>query len=467
MQHIKNQPGLFSFLILGLLLIGQLQSSFAQQLSGKFNDFKSQNLILEGFDGFTTYVIDSTKSSATGEFKLEYTALDYGMGVLKTEAFKPVFIVLENEQVVLQGESPAATETLQFIKGIQNQAFKAYASQQPRREQALNAWLYLQKIYQQDTLFSIQDTPTMAIMAEVQRLGREEISFLASLPEDSFVSWFLPVRKLVSSVSVVAQYRPEDIPATREAFRKIDYADKRLYKSGLFKEAIENHVWFIENSSGALDQVFADLNTSIDIILDQLINDEARYNEVTEYLFKLLEKRSLFTSAEYLALKVLEEQSCTLEEDVSKQLEVYRQMKTGNVAPDIRFGEASYVPEHIKAKSLYEMDSDYTLVVFAAGWCSHCQREVPKLAELYKDWKAKGVEILLVSLDENQKDFVSFAAPFPFISTTEYQKWEGQAVRDYQVYATPTMLLLDKDKKILLRPNSAEHMKAWMEYELK
>ncbi len=54
MQHNKNQPGLFSFLIFGLKLIGRLPSIFAQQLSGKFTDFKSRNLILEGFDGFTT-----------------------------------------------------------------------------------------------------------------------------------------------------------------------------------------------------------------------------------------------------------------------------------------------------------------------------------------------------------------------------------------------------------------------------
>jgi hypothetical protein len=45
------------------------------------------------------------------------------------------------------------------------------------------------------------------------------------------VSWFLPTRKLVSSVSAVAQYRTEEIPATFAAFRNLDYSDQRLYKS--------------------------------------------------------------------------------------------------------------------------------------------------------------------------------------------------------------------------------------------
>lgn len=113
-------------------------------------------------------------------------------------------------------------------------------------------------------------------------LKNEEASFLAQLPKSSYVKWYIPTRKLLASVSQIAQYRPEEIPATREALRQLDLTDQRLYKSGLLKDALENHVWFIENSSGALDQVFADLNESIDLMLEQLIHDEAKYNTLTE-----------------------------------------------------------------------------------------------------------------------------------------------------------------------------------------
>jgi hypothetical protein len=65
-----------------------------------------------------------------------------------------------------------------------------------------------------------------------------------------------------------------------------------------------------------------------------------------------------------------------------------------------------------------------------------------------------------VSLDENASDFAKFAAPFSFISTTDYKKWEGQAALDYQVYTTPSYFILDKDLKIVQRLNSAEHIKA-------
>lgn len=441
--------------------------SFGQDFSGQLSGMPEQSIILKSFESTTNYVIDSTTTDAEGNFSLEFNKKDYGMGFLEAKNQKPFIVVLADEDIDLKGKSLTENNTVSYSKGKQNQAYMQYAKEQPKREQALNAWVYLQKMYTEDTLFSEQRIPAEAILAEVNRIENEEKEFLSSLPKESFVKWFLPIRKLVSSVSVVAQYRTEDIPATREALRAIDYSDDRLYKSGLFKEALDNHVWFIENSSGSLDLVFEDLNTSIDNMFEDLIMDEAKFNEVTDYLFNLLEKRSLFTSAEYLALKVLNEQSCTLNENVAKQLEGYRKMKKGNQVPNISFGEATYYPSHTKAKSLYDIDSDYTLVVFAAGWCGHCTKEIPKLAKKYPAWHEKGLEVAMVGLDESPKDFAQFAAPFPFISTTDYQKWESQVVKDFHVYATPTMFLLDKDKNILLRPKSTEHLEAWVNSYMK
>lgn len=117
-----------------------------------------------------------------------------------------------------------------------------------------------------------------------KRIKVEDSVFLASLPKDSYISWFLPMRKLVSSVSVVAQYRTEEIPATIAAFRNMDYTDQRLYKSGLFKDAIESHFWLLENSGRSLDSVFIEMKLSIDAMFKKLALDQAKLNEVTNHL---------------------------------------------------------------------------------------------------------------------------------------------------------------------------------------
>jgi hypothetical protein len=111
----------------------------------------------------------------------------------------------------------------------------------------------------------------------------------------------------------------------------MDYTDPRLYKSGLLQDVIESHFWLIENSGRSLDSVFIEMNISIDHLIDNIATDEKKFNEITGYLFKLLERRSLFGSSEYLALKVLNEVSCTIDKDLAAQLESYRAMKPGNI----------------------------------------------------------------------------------------------------------------------------------------
>src|SRR5690606_10630415 len=142
--------------------------------------------------------------------------------------------------------------------------------------------------------------------------------------------------------STIAQYRTEEIPATIGAFRTLDYTDNRLYKSGLLKETIESHFWLIENSGRSLDSVYIEMNKSIDILVKNLFADQQKLNKISEHLFKLLEKRSLFKSSEYLAVTLLNEKSCTINDGFAAQLESYRAMKIGNIAPEIAFKGAVF-----------------------------------------------------------------------------------------------------------------------------
>ncbi|MFM7078702.1 MAG: peroxiredoxin family protein, partial [Bacteroidota bacterium] len=449
---------LFSILI---SMFGGISFLYSQTISGNLSLLAGQSIKLEGFNGLNTYPVSSATIDDKGNFKLSFSKTDYGVGYLISSDNKPLFVILDDENVMIQGEALSNPETLRTLQGKQNIAFEQYAKEHPRREQALSAWVYLEKIYSMDSLFAIQKTPTKAIQQEMQRIRQEDQSFLASLPKDSYVSWFLPTRKLVSSVSTIAQYRTEEIPGAVASFRSMDYTDVRLYKSGLFKDAIESHFWLLENCGKPLDSVFIEMQLSIDAMMPLLVKDEKRFNEVTEYLFDLLEKRSLFRASEYLALKVLNETSCTVNSDLAKQLETYRAMKKGNTAPDIVFSNTcnikapGYATDVLPAK-LSDIKTEYTVIAFGAGWCPRCNEELPEIAKQYQKWKANGVEVILVSLDENADSYQGFVKDFPFITLCDFKKWDGQIVKDYYVFGTPTMFLLNNKREILLRPNSVK-----------
>ncbi|MEY3376513.1 MAG: Thiol-disulfide oxidoreductase ResA [Bacteroidota bacterium] len=437
-----------------------------QTIKGNLTLLSNQEITLEGFNGLKSYPISSSTIDEKGNFKLNFSIADYGVGYLISADNKPLFVILSGEDIELVGESLNHGETLKIQKGKENLWFEQYAKEHPRREQALSAWIYLEKLYAMDSLFSVQELSIKNIVEEKQRIINEDADFLNSLPKDSYVSWFLPTRKLVSSVSTIAQYRPEEIPKTIAAFRNLDYTDQRLFKSGLFKDAIESHFWLLENSGKSLDSVFKEMQYSIDAMLDLLIKDEKKFNEVVDYLFDLLERHSLFQASEYLALKVLNETSCTIDSDLAKQLESYRAMKIGNIAPEIELENFSYLigKKQTEFKNLADLKTPYTLVVFGASWCPKCSEEVPKIVQNYVKWRNTGVEVVYISLDTETTALENSLSQYPFISYCDLKKWGSKVVQDYYVFGTPTMYLLDRNRKILLRPNSVKQMDAWVDW---
>ncbi|MBU6159407.1 MAG: TlpA family protein disulfide reductase [Bacteroidetes bacterium] len=451
-----------------LFFIGST-ASFPQSISGNLSLQPNQPIRLEGFNGLKTYVISQTNTDEKGNFLLNYSKADYGVGYLMGADNKPLFVILSGEEAVLKGNALNDVASLKVVKGQENLWFEEYAQSHPRREQALSAWIYLEKIYRFDSLFSIHQTPNSAIQAEKKRIREEDSAFLDQLPKNSYVSWFLPTRKLVSSVSTIAQYRPEEIPAAFAVFRAMDYTDNLLYKSGLFKDAIESHFWLIENSGRSLDSVFIEMKISIDAMMDKLVKDNQKLNEVTNYLFDLLERHSLFQASEYLAIKTLNLSGCSLNSDLAKQLETYRAMKKGNTAPDLLFNATLKAPRfqsNALPKKLSQLNSTYTLVVFGASWCPKCSEELPEIAKLYDKWKGQGVEVVFVSLDETKSSFDQFTKDFPFISVCDFKKWESPYAKDYYVFGTPTLYLLDAKREILLRPNSVKQMDSWVDWYL-
>lgn len=461
----------FQTLLIFLFTIFFTATVFAQQqsISGSFPPLKGQQIKLVGFQDFGIYTIDSTRVSKEGKFNLRFAEKDMGMGYLSADDNKPFFIVLDKEDVLLKGDSFSSPESVAIVSGKQNQLFAKFASEHPRREQTLSVWDYLARMYANDSLFSSQSLTRQSIENEKQRIKSEDSLALANLDKRSYLSWYLPNRKLVSAVATLVKYRPEEIPAAIKAFREFNYLDARLYKSGLLRESIENHIWLLENSSPSLESAYAQMKISIDSIIDDFSNDSNKLNMVTEFLFKLLERHSLFEASEYLALKVLNREGCTIDDDLASQLESYRAMKIGNLAPDFTFTKDAIAPGYTAAdvpNKLSDIKTKYTLLVFGASWCPACSNELMQINNAYPKLKNQGVEAVFVSLDEDPETFKKFVKPFSFISMSDFQKWQSPIVKSYHVFATPIMFLLDNNQKIILRPNSAGQLESWVDWYL-
>jgi thiol-disulfide isomerase/thioredoxin len=454
------------FLLFSLFFV--VVSARAQTLSGTFPAQANQTITLEGAKGLDTYSIGSTKADEKGQFTLSYASGDYGIAFLSGEDKQPFVVILEKEGVKLEGKALNEAATIRILEGKENRSFEQYTQEQGKREQALSAWGYLQNLYQNDPLFAKQQVPNQAIQSELLRIQGEDEAFIASLPRDSFVRWFLPIRKLVSSVGAVAQYRTAELPQTVTAFRTLDYSDPRLAKSGLFRDVFESQFWLLENSGGTLEENYEKMEVSLDAILKSLEKDELRYNEVVGYLIELLERRSLMQAAEYLALKVLEQERVAIQPRLARQLEGYRAMKVGSRVPEIQFvGDILLQGKPITYPTrLTEVTAPYRLVIVGASWCPACTEEMTQLIPLYGKWNKLGLEAIFVSLDTDPKAFQAYSEGMPFIAFSDYKKWDTQVVQDYYVSGSPSFYLIDQAGNLLLRPQSVKQLDAWVDWKL-
>jgi peroxiredoxin len=451
--------------ILILFVFLFLKTSAQNTIVGNFSSIKGQTIRLVGYKGADVFKIDSTVVNAVGNFELHYSDANLGMGYILTNENKPYMVVLEKGEVQLIGQTPADATTILIQSGEQNKLFVKYALSHGKREQALSAWMYLKNLYELDSLFKNQAISKLAITNEIDRINKADNDFLKILPPNSFIKWYLPIRKLIGDVGVVANTRAQEIPQTIKAFRSINYAHPQLYTSGLFSELLESQFWLIQNSG--LDQAAKskEMNTSVDFILASVGKTEKLYNEFTNYLFQNFEKYNLFEASVYLAIKALNQKEVILNNSLVFKLESYRKMKVGNTAPEIEFKSDVYVNRQLvnNMNRLSDIKTKYKLVVFGGSWCPQCKEETMLLNMRYDKWKAKDVSVVMISLDTDKKAFEDFATEFPYTIACDYKKWETQAAKDYYVSSSPTIFLLDSNNKIILRPPTVASLDGWLD----
>ena len=129
----------------------------------------------------------------------------------------------------------------------------------------------------------------------------------------------------------------------------------------------------------------------------------------------------------------------------------------GAVAPDFYLEK-----DGLKLSSL---KSDYILLVFWASWCPHCAQLLPQVRDLVEPVREK-ISTVAISVDSDTtqwKIFVKDNQLTNWLNTSELKGWQGVTPKRYNIYATPSLFLLDRERKILAKPADATELKAWID----
>jgi thiol-disulfide isomerase/thioredoxin len=231
------------------------------------------------------------------------------------------------------------------------------------------------------------------------------------------------------------------------ALDKVDFNDYQLIYSDVFVNKTIEYLTYYRNPQLPKELLENEFGIAVDTILNKAKVNQIVYQHLVEYLIDGFKKFGFDKILDYIVDNyVIKDDLCLdvkTEGLIKKRIDQAKFLKVGALTPNIIISDSSG-----RNIELYKISSPKTLLVFYASWCPHCKELLPKLKGL------KDIKIIAVSLDTSRVDWLTFVKDnsLQYLNVSDQKGWDGKAVGDYFIYATPTMFVLDRDKKIIGKP---------------
>ena len=246
-------------------------------------------------------------------------------------------------------------------------------------------------------------------------------------------------------------------------FDNWNFNDERFIYNPFIREQLKFYLNSIYPKENDYDKNPAErLTKSVNIIMSRSLQN----NTVKEFTVNYLIDYYLMKGPGEIILFIYDNyyEACTLElnEKTLERIKQLKNVKPGNKAPD--FTIKNETGKDISLNSI--IGKGPVMILFWASWCNHCKAEAPKYAEVFNEFKSKGFQTIAVSLDDDKNQWlyaINLYKLSGWINVCDFKKFNSDVAREYFIYNTPTMFLLDKEGKILFKNIRPEELRKQLE----
>lgn len=437
-------------------------SAFLQTLSvsGSIKNFEKQYFQIYKVELDTLILVDSTMTDAKGNFQVEISDskfVDRGMYQ---------FSVLDQSFFVLNDYKPIVLETLYefdyfnnkindnlvFKTSDENIHFLTFQKQQMLVNIARELLLQLLHIYPNSDPFYEQ-----ILKQYYERYDNYDLFIKEHLKKQKIDYLFLKIAKAyyieqTPDWKLTAEKRQLLTRAT--FFDYFNPADDFFYNTNIIPDKLEEwltlHIPLRENQK--IDENLM-AQAAIQFVLKTHDNPRI-YKFVLNRVLTRFVGAHLYTSflKVYDAFMIVDHDDCEQAtdnllwtRDLASDL---RNIQIGKVAPDF------VLKENVK---MHDLQSDYTVLMFWATWCSHCVNSMPEIQKIINNFKLNNkpkasLSVVAVSLDRDEeawKSYIKFQGLESWIHVSDLKGWNNEVGTMYNIYSTPTFVVLGKNKEIL------------------
>ncbi|HLE62386.1 MAG TPA: TlpA disulfide reductase family protein [Pyrinomonadaceae bacterium] len=131
----------------------------------------------------------------------------------------------------------------------------------------------------------------------------------------------------------------------------------------------------------------------------------------------------------------------------NQQPELHSSADVGEAAPEFQLRRMDG-----RTISLADFRGHPAVLIFWTSWCSFCKAEAPEFNRLVRRYRAKGVRLLGINVQDSEKrtraGIRDFGIRYPVVRDVD-----ASVARRYQVAATPTVIFLDAQGVVTYRGN--------------
>lgn len=254
-------------------------------------------------------------------------------------------------------------------------------------------------------------------------------------------------------------------------FENVDFSDERMLRTP-----------FIQNK---VDKYFKDLvyqvTDSITTDADRVLRLAQKHKDVYRFVLWMMSNKyeninvigldGVFVHlAENHYLKNADWLDATQKAKFQERVDILKPIITGKVMPLLILQDTLG-----RDVNLMDVKSKYTLVYFYRYDCGHCQDHAPDLMKFYEENKDKGFAIYHAGTHETGDMKVELEKTKAFIKKYKTDKLINvldiklryDFRKRYDVYKTPTIFVLDSEKRILAKGIPLEDVKGFVEFHEK
>ncbi|MFB9053188.1 TlpA family protein disulfide reductase [Formosa undariae] len=427
-------------LILALLLLPTLV--FAQhKISGTFSPAASfKTAILYKLEP-SNHVYISNADIVNGNFELDLEAsLKAGMYrivyALPQEQYSFDFIY-NNEDIVFQFQQDNGVS---FQLSKENKLLTAYKNDMYIVKSKINTFYGTSEQNKADYMTCISEMKDIQNQAETASKGMLVHDFIkAERP-------YIPIA-FEDAPTYFNNYKTN-------YFKPIDFNNPVLQNSSFLMDSALSYVFiFVDRQNENRSY-----KNNIDDVVRETSAARGVQKSILEVLWNQFKERKNEEVANYISSTYLEKLLDPVKDEMLiSDMRAFRNTAIGAVAPDFSW------PSKLGSSKLSTLSGKaYYIVTFWSSTCSHCLEELPVLKAYIHD--KSNIQVLAIGLEDERPNWEKTIANYPeFTQIYGINKWDNPIPIAYGISGTPSFFVLDKDKKIIAKPNDVEKLITFMD----